>query len=82
MNSADGTLTELKAQASSLFETNLKLYQDQRAEQQKIASEERAVQRSKDALQYEADFNKNHAEQALNDPATAIKSVMVEYKKL
>ena len=72
MNSADGTLTELKAQASSLFETNLKLYQDQRAEQQKIASEERAVQRSKDALQYEADFNKNQAEQALQDPATQI----------
>ena len=72
MNSADGTLSELKAQASSLFETNLKLYQDQRAEQQKIASEERAVQRSKDALQYEADFNKNQAEQALQDPATQI----------
>ena len=82
MNSADGTLSELKAQASSLFETNLKLYQDQRAEQQKIASEERAVQRSKDALQYEADFNKNQAEQALQDPATQIGQTMQEFEKM
>lgn len=29
-----------------------------------------------------ADFNKKQAEQALNDPATAIQSVMDEYKKL
>jgi len=33
-------------------------------------------------LQMTADFNKKQAEQALNDPATAIQSVMDEYKKL
>lgn len=77
-----GTLTELKSQASTLFETNLKLAETRRAEQNQIAAEQRAVQRSKDALQYEADFNKKQAELALNDPATAIKSVMDEYKKL
>ena len=79
---ATGTLTELKSQASTLFETNLNLAEKRREEQNQIASEQRAVQRSKDALQYEADFNKKQAEAALNDPATAIKSVMDEYKKL
>ena len=65
-----------------MFETNLNLAEKRREEQNQIASEQRAIQRSKDALQYEADFNKKQAEQALNDPATAIKSVMDEYKKL
>lgn len=65
-----------------MFETNLNLAEKRREEQNQIASEQRAVQRSKDALQYEADFNKKQAEAALNDPATAIKSVMDEYKKL
>lgn len=32
--------------------------------------------------EYKAEFDKQQAEQALNDPATAIKSVMDEYKKL
>lgn len=47
-----------------------------------LAKEDRAIQAQKDALQYEADFNKKQAELALSDPATAIKSVMDEYKKL
>lgn len=29
MDTANGTLTELKSNAANLFETNLKLYQDQ-----------------------------------------------------
>lgn len=77
-----GTLTELKRQASTLFETNLKLAETRRAEQNQIASEQRKIQAQKDALQYEADFNKKQEEAALQDPATAIKSVMDEYKKL
>lgn len=82
MDSAIGTLTDLKAQSASLFETNLKLYESRRAEQQQIAGEQRQVQAQKDMLQYKSDFEKKQAEQALNDPATAIQSVMDEYKKL
>ena len=77
-----GTLTELKSQASTLFETNLNLAETRRAEQNQIASEQRKIQAEKDMMQYEADFNKKQAEEALKDPATAIKSVMDEYKKL
>ena len=77
-----GTLTELKSQASTLFETNLNLAETRRAEQNQIASEQRKIQAEKDMMQYEADFNKKQAEEALNDPATAIKAVMDEYKKL
>ena len=60
----------------------MKQYEQQQADARQIAQEERAVQRSKDALQYQSDFEKQQAEAALNDPATAIKSVMDEYKKL
>jgi len=82
MNSADGTLTELKAQASSLFETNLKLYQDQQAEQQQIAREQRAVQAQKDMMQYESDFTRQQQQESLNDPYQAIPAMIEEYKKL
>lgn len=34
------------------------------------------------AMQMEADFTKKQAEQALNDPATAIKNVMDEMSKI
>ena len=82
MNSADGTLSELKAQASSLFETNLKLYQDQQIEANKIKAEQRATQNALALSQ--AQFDQKIAQQAqlMNDPKTAIKSVMDEYKKL
>jgi hypothetical protein len=52
------------------------------AEQQQIASEQRQVQAQKDMFQYKSDFEKQQAQEALNDPATAIASVMDEYKKL
>ena len=82
MNSADGTLIELKAQASSLFETNLKLYQDQQIEANKIKAEQRATQNALALSQ--AQFDQKLAQQAqlTNDPTTAITSVMDEYKKL
>ena len=47
-----------------------------------LAKEDRMIQAQKDALQYEADFNKKQAEAALQDPATAIKSVMDEMAKI
>ncbi|MEG7671079.1 hypothetical protein, partial [Listeria monocytogenes] len=52
------------------------------SDEAQIAKEQRDMQSKKDLLQYEADFNKKQAEAALKDPATAIKSVMDEYKKL
>lgn len=82
MDSAIGTLTDLKAQSASLFETNLKLYESRRAEQQQIAGEQRQVQAQKDMLQYKSDFEKKQAQEALNDPATAIKTVMDEMTKI
>jgi hypothetical protein len=82
MDSAIGTLTDLKAQSASLFETNLKLYESRRAEQRQIAGEQRQVQAQKDMLQYKSEFEKKQAEQALNDPATAIQTAIDEYKKL
>jgi len=82
LQNASGLYTELKNSSTQRLELNMKQYEQQQADARQLASEERAVQRSKDALQYEADFNKKQAEAALNDPATAIKSVMDEYKKL
>lgn len=75
-------MTELKSQASSLFETNLKLYQDQQAEQQQIAREQRAVQAQKDMMQYESDFTRQQQQESLNDPYQAIPAMIEEYKKL
>jgi len=82
MNSADGTLTELKAQASSLFETNLKLYQDQQIEANKIKAEQRATENALALSQ--AQFDQKLAQQAqlTNDHTTAITTMIDEYKKL
>ena len=82
LQNASGLYTELKNSSTQRLELNMKQYEQQQADARQLASEERAVQRSKDALQYEADFNKKQAQEALNDPAIAIKSVMDEYKKL
>ncbi len=68
--------------AMKMAEGSYGAYTKDREEQQQIAQEERAVQRSKDALQYEADFNKKQAEAALQDPATQIKSTLDEFAKL
>ena len=50
--------------------------------QQDISREQRQIQAQKDMMQYQSDFQKNQAEQALNDPATAIQTAIDEYKKL
>jgi hypothetical protein len=72
MDSAIWTLTELKSQSASLFETNMKLYESRRAEQNQIASEQRQMQAQKYLIQYNSEFEKQQAQQALNDPATQI----------
>ena len=77
-----GTLTELKSQASTLFETNLKLAETRRAEQNTIAAEKRKIQAEKDMLQYKTDFEKKQAEAALKDPTTQIKATLEEFSKL
>lgn len=82
LQNASGLYTELKNSSTQRLELNMKQYEQKQADARQLAQEERAVQRSKDALQYEADFNKKQEEAALQDPATAIKSVMDEYKKL
>jgi murein DD-endopeptidase MepM/ murein hydrolase activator NlpD len=79
---AMGLYTELKNSSTAVLAINMKQYEAEQAKQNQIASEERAVQRSKDALQYEADFNKAQAQEALNDPATQIKSTLDEFAKL
>jgi len=79
---ATGTLTELKSQASTLFETNLNLAEKRREEQNQLLAEQRKIKAEKDMLQNKTDFEKKQAELALKDPATAIKAVMDEYKKL
>jgi len=72
-------MTELKSQASSLFDKNLELYKQRQSDEAQIAKEQRDMQSKKDLLQYQTDFEKKQAELALQDPATAIKSVMDEY---
>lgn len=74
--------TELKTNALNLFADNLSLYKEQKAQQEQIASEERQYQ---NALKLDqAKFDQQIANQAklLNDPQTAINSVMQEYKAL
>ena len=83
---ATGTLTELKSQAANLFETNLGLYQEQKktAEAYKMADYQAQLGlKTKGAeMQMESDFAKKKASEALNDPQTAISSVMEEMKKI
>lgn len=77
-----GTYTNLKADSTALLAQNMELYKTAQAEKAQIAKEERVIQAQKDALQYEADFNKKQQEAALNDPATQIKSTLDEFAKL
>jgi len=52
-----------------------------RAEQVAIEKEKRDLQFQKDLLQYKSDFEKQQAEQALNDPETQIKATLEEFSK-
>ena len=82
MNSADGTLTELKAQASSLFETNLKLYQDQQIEANKIKAEQRATENALALSQAQFEQKLAQQTQLTNDPVSAIGSVIKQFSDL
>ena len=81
-NNALGTLTQLKTDASNLFETNMKLYQDQKAvENQKAMIEYTAKVglQSKIAEQQVAD---ELARQAQNDPTKAIPALIAQYTEM
>ena len=52
------------------------------AEQQQIAGEQRQVQAQKDLMQYKSDFEKQQAQEELNTPSIAIKSIMDEMSKI
>lgn len=58
---ATGTLTELKSQASTLFETNLNLAEKRREEVNKVASEERQVQAQIENTKLSAKLSKENA---------------------
>ena len=79
---ASGLYTELKNSSTQLLALNMEQYKTEQAQQAQLASEQRQVQAQKDMFQYKSDFEKKQAQEALNDPATAIASVMDEYKKL
>ncbi len=81
-NNSMGTYTNLKAESTALLQLNMDNYKDQQAQSRQIASEQRQVQAQKDMMQYQSDFESKQAQQALSDPATAIQSIMNEYKKL
>lgn len=85
-NNALGTLTQLKQDASNKFETNMKLYQEQKAQENQYKMAQYQAQlglaTNQAKLQQEADFAKQQAYANINDPATAINNVMEEYKKL
>ena len=53
LDSAIWTLTELKSTAANIFETNLKLYQDQRQQDNAYKMAQYQAQLSKDAAQYQ-----------------------------
>lgn len=61
MDSAIGTLTDLKAQSASLFETNLWLYKDRRAEQLKIEAEQRQNQFSRENMFIQNEMTQGNA---------------------
>ena len=82
VDTAIGTMTELKSQASSLFDKNLELYKQRQADEAQIAREQRQVQAQKDMIEYQSDFEKQQQQEALNDPYQAIPAIIEEYKKL
>lgn len=79
---AMGLYTELKNSSTALLAINMELYKTEQANKAEIAKEQRQLQFKKDLLQYKSDFEKQQAEQALNDPATQIKATMDEFEKM
>lgn len=82
MESATGALNDIKASSSALFEANLNVQQSNIAfQRQKQMADYNA---NLDIKKNQVEFDQKIAQQAqlMNDPATAITSVMDEYKKL
>lgn len=82
LQNALGTYTELKNSSTALLELNMKQYEQKQADARLIAQEQRQMQSQKDLIQYKSDFEKQQAEQALNDPATQIGQTMAEFEKM
>jgi len=77
-----GTYTNLKADSTALLAQNMELYKTEQANKAEIAKEQRQLQFKKDLLQYKSDFEKQQAQEALNDPAKQIGATMDEFAKL
>lgn len=90
---AMGTYTELKNSSTQLLETNMKLYETRRAEEAKIASEQRQNQMNRENMVFQADlwlqtkqaeFEQGLAQQAqlASDPVSAVKSTLKTFSDL
>ena len=82
LQNASGLYTELKNSSTQRLELNMKQYEQKQADARQIAQEQRQMQSQKDLIQYKSDFEKQQAEQALNDPATQIGQTMAEFEKM
>lgn len=82
LQNASGLYTELKNSSTQRLELNMKQYEQKQADARQLASEQRQVQVQKDMMQYKSDFEKQQQEQAINDPATAISSVIKEFSDM
>lgn len=74
-----GTYTNLKDDATALLGQNMKLYETAQAEKAQIAGEERQMKNSLALSQAQFDQKIVQQAQLMNDPATAIQSVMDEF---
>lgn len=68
--------------AMKMAEGSYEAYSKDIAEQQQIASEQRQVQAQKEMMTYQSDFEKQQAQEALNDPEKQIDATMDEFAKL
>lgn len=82
LQNASGLYTELKNSSTQRLELNMKQYEQKQADARQIAQEQRQMQAQKDLIQYKSDFEKQQAQEALNDPYKAIPAMIEEYKKL
>jgi len=77
-----GTYTNLKADATALLAQNMELYKEQKAQEAEIAKEQRAIDNSLALSQMQFDQKIAQQTQMMNDPTTAISTMIEEYKKL
>lgn len=82
MNTSYGIYTDAKASSLAIVDRNIALYKEKQAQEAQIASEQRQMQNALTLSQAQFDQKLTQQSQIMNDPNTAIPSLISQYADL